>query len=232
MDNSEEFFNTLARQGVRTAGETIFDNQPPAPGKPSADDRLMIIMLGILVFAGREAVSVVFRKNFGAAGINIARLILCFLLFSGISTIAFFQVNSTDEFATETGTSDSHFITGMLYVTLALFVLVKGIAQRTKAIKNGNFSNYGGDSYLLSFLIKDGWKQQTIQNLAEPLLTLAIGVVLCFFNLLAGIPLIFCAISVWGYFLIQWLFMGNNLQHNIEKINRQHQQPDHFNEIS
>jgi hypothetical protein len=231
MDNSEEFFSTLSRSAVRTAGESIFDNQPLAPGKQSADDRLMIIILGILVFVGREAVNVVFRRNFGAAGINVPRLILCSILFTSISVLAFFQVDSTDEFATETGTSDSHFITGMLYIIMALYVLIKGIVHRTKAIKNGNFSNYRGDSYLLGFLKKDGWKQQTIQNMAEPLLTLAIGSCLCFYDLLAGIPLIFCAVSVWGYFLMQWLFMGNNMQHNVENINRQHQQPDHFNEI-
>ena len=79
-----------------------------------------------------------------------------------------------------------------------IFLSIKAISQRGK--NEQIHPSYRGDSYVLGFLEKRGWTQAKIQNVAEPLLVLSIGVLLSVYNILLGIPLIFSALSVWIHY--------------------------------
>lgn len=197
----------------------------------SAIFRLLLTICGILIIVGAEAVKIVYRKNFGVAGFDIFKLIACVLCLGGVSALAFEQVNSFDNFALESGTNTTHFITGILYALLALYVLVVGIVHAVKAAKDNQHANYNGESNLLGFLLKEWRSEEAIQYGAEPVLTIAIGIFLLGFNKLAGWPIIFCGISVWVNYLIEAFLGGQSSRQTAEKLNQQYNQTEQFIEI-
>lgn len=176
----------------------------------SSDTRFMLAVAVILTFLGHESVRILFRKNFGMTPLGWVKMVLCVLCFSGISIFSFTMVNSQDSFALEYGTPDSHFITGILYAILAITILCKGILDRNKTDKH-----YEGDSDVLGFLSKN---QALVKYLYEPLLILIIGLAACLFDLMGGIPVIFCALSVWGYVLFEAFFQHPTLENSVEQV--------------
>ena len=196
-------------------------------GKKSGGFKLTLAILGILAFIGNEAVKVLFHKNFGMTKGAIVRLTLCFFSFGCIAVLFFLSLDANDSLATEYGSPGSHLVMGIFYSVLAVTILIKGIAYRNK------FDEHNvGDSTLLSFLKKDGWSQKKIQNIAEPLFVIILGATICLFDLIGGLPIIFCALSTWANILFEQIFQNSSLQERVSKLNTQSNPKSDFHEIN
>ena len=199
---SEEMFSELSGSFLNYAFNGLMSEKDDKSKKIA-----MLLAIVIFAYAGVEAVKLIFRNNFGAKGLDIWRLVLSFGAFIGIGLIAFndYSTYGEYEYLADYGSKNSFLITTILYSVLALYILVKGIIEVRKRSTNSVLSSYRGDSTILSFLKDSGWSQSKIQNFAEPLLVLAIGIFLSPINFLLGLPLVFCAISVWIHFGYEWI---------------------------
>lgn len=173
-------------------------NNSPNSGQLKGAGRLPVLLWCLITYIGSEAVKVIFRKDFGKGGLRLDLIIISSLLFAGVSVYAFYQSLIINDSERQTGTSDSNFVTGILYAILCLYVLIVGISRYYKSRKSEDIpENYLGTSFLIGPFFKGTWRIEKIQFYAEPLLTLAIGISFCFVDLIAGIPLVFCGISTW-----------------------------------
>lgn len=200
MKNADDFFNPLAGKAFTELINSTNDKNS------SGQIRLVLALLGLLAFVGVETVKVIFRKNFGSKSLNIAKIVLSFLAFVGIGLIAitvYAEYGTSDE-EQVIGSHSSFLVTGLFYFGLGIYVLVKGLVEKAKSKRLMRvYPLFRGESTILSFLIKDGWSPSRVQTVAEPVLTLALGIFLLAYNLLLGFPVIFCAISVWVYQLFE-----------------------------
>jgi len=169
--------------------------------------RLVLAIAGLLVFIGVEAIKTFCRKDFAVTQRGMLRFVFCFLAFGGIAAFSFSMINSRESYAIQYGTPQSHLVTGLVYAVTALYILITGMLQFTATRDGSPGLTLNGRSYLLGFLTKDGWKESTIQNLAEPLLLIAIGTALCFYDPYGGVPFIFCGAAVWFMAFINLLFL-------------------------
>lgn len=200
MRDNDQLFNQLGGSFFRYLIDSTDDKNK------GAQTRLMLVAIGLLAFVGVEAVKVVFRKNFGTNGISILKLVIASIAFGLISFAAFGIYGSESIEDSEFGSQDSFLYMAIFYAFFTIYILFKGVTEKGRA-NNNVHENYRGDSSILGFLIKEGWTQAKVQNLAEPLFTLALGVFLMAINIFWGLPLIFCAISVWLNLLIE-SFLG------------------------
>lgn len=221
MRNSDDLFDMLFRLVLKNT----FAPDKTSPQDNRAENQLQLAALGLLAFVGADALKVVFRKNFGQDGLSMVRVALSFLAFCMISTAAFILSKPETEINETFGTHQSYLFVGVFYLILAFFVLIKGIQRKKESKTHLHIHpDYKGDSYLLSGLIsKNGWSQANVQNWAEPLITIALGSLLAMINLLWGIPLIFCAISIWGYQVTEYLFGHNPVNDKLQKNGYQNQ---------
>jgi len=122
-------------------------------------------------------------------------LILSCVVFLGIAIGAVYGYSEYGGDAVNFGSKNSFAATAVFYFVLIPYLLFKGFKSKKnlKAIH----PNYRGDSFFFSFLMEGGWSQAKVQNFAEPVFLIAVGIFFLPFNLLLGIPLILCAISVW-----------------------------------
>ncbi len=217
--NSDNLFNGLIgkalNEGINSTNEK----------NNSAAIRLFLAVAGILLFVGAEAVKIVYRKNFGIKGINMFRLIICFLCFLGIGILCI-SVGLSGEMENKGYwfTDSSFVVCGAAYVILSFYLLRKGILERIKATRNQVYTEFTGEPDLLNFLKEYGWSRNKIQYLAEPGYTLILGIVLAAYNPLAAIPVVFCAISVWAHAVLEFVFLQNPFQPNIQP-QQQFEQP-------
>lgn len=196
MHNSNDLFGLLLRIVLKN---TINPNSSGNPNDHRAENELTLAALGLLAFVGADAMNVIFRKNFGSQGLNLFRVVLAFIAFLLIAVGAFFFSNPEFEMDARLGSHESYVVVSIFYVVLAFYVLIKGIKHKKVSATLNINPEYAGDSSLLSGLIeKDGWSQRNVQKWAEPFLTLFSGGLLAAINLLWGLPIIFCALSIWG----------------------------------
>lgn len=198
MKDRKNFSESLFKQLL----EYIFK-----PSTPGSENRGLLAVLGLLAFVGEEAVQVLFRKNFGKDGLNPVRVIVCFVFFELIAVICFLIWGYADHPFKVGGSQTSFIWAGTFYMLLGLTVLIKG----KKDIENSKISTktykYAGDSALLGFLTSEGWSHAKIQSIWEPIFVIAIGTFLSFINLLWGIPVIYCGLSVWICSILDALFL-------------------------
>lgn len=199
MKNTDDVFESLSGSFFKYLIDSSDDKNK------SAQMRLMLVALAILAFVGVEAVKVIFRSNFGSKGLSLFKVILSAIAFGVISGVCYSIWKDNPSDMSEVGSPRSFILTAGFYAVFAVFILVKGIMQKTKP-NDEVHPQYRGDSTLLGFLMKDGWSQAKVQNLAEPLLILALGAFLSAVNLFWGIPLVFCAISVWLHMIMEAVF--------------------------
>lgn len=108
-------------------------------------------------------------------------------------------------------------------------MLIKGIIHKKESSVLTRHPEYKGDSHLLAFLIvKNGWSQKNVQNWAEPLFVVALGVLLATINLVWGIPIIFCALSIWAHQIFEYLFGHNQVDEKIRKSGYQNPDDDYM----
>ena len=207
MSNSDNLFSGLVGRAINEGiNSTQKDNNPAAV-------RLFLALAGIVLFVGAEGTKVFFRKNFGTKGINIFQLILCCLTFIaiGIVCVGLGLDNPHDSFINGIGFF-SFLVTGVFYVTLGIWILRKGILEKIKAGKNNFQSDFKGETDVLKVLEERGWSQNKIRYLGEPLYALLLGLVFAIFNPIGAIPLVACAISVWGHAIMEFIFLQNPFQ--------------------
>lgn len=201
MDNpnrivDEHLFNNLSGNFFKYLLES-FTNSNPKDNR--AGNMVMLLAVAILAYAGVEAVKLIFRSNFGAKGVSLTRLVLSVVAFLALSGVSFYFYSNYDDSPITWASKGSFFYTSIFYVSISAFIIYKGTVKAKNQQVN---PNYRGDSTVLGFLLKS-WKQSRIQNFAEPLLCLALGVYLAPYNMLLGIPLIFCAISAWLHLAVE-----------------------------
>lgn len=197
---SDDVFEQLSGSFFNNSFKSITNNKDNA-----SKVRMIVFAIVLLTYVGVEAVRIIFRSNFGRKGIGIWQFIISIIVFVAITVFSYNSYSSFDNYMADYGSETSFFYTAIFYFGLSIFLLVKGIVEIRKKGKTTKSDSYRGDSILLGFLSESGWNQAKIQNLAEPLLVLAIGVSLSPINLLLGLPLIISAISVWVHYLYDYL---------------------------
>lgn len=162
--------------------------------------------LALLIYVGVDIVKLLFRSNFGKKGFSFLKAFLGSIAFGGLAWLNYdlASTGSTSLFD-EGDNTKIYYATSIFYGIVATYILIKAIYEKIQSNKIANIA-YRGDSTVLSFLIKGGWTQSKVQNLAEPLLILAMGVFFSGLNLFWGLPLVFCAISVWVYMIAEAMF--------------------------
>lgn len=223
MRNSDDVFDSLSGSFFKYLIDSEDDKNK------SAQTRLMLVAIAILAFVGVEAVKVVFRKNFGSKGLSLFRVILSAVAFILLAWLALEMMADPD--AAEVGTQASFKYAAGFYVLFALYILVKGIIEKVKP-NSSVHAQYRGDSILLGFLMKAGWSQAKVQNLAEPLFTFAIGLFLSAVNPIWGLPIVFCAISVWLHLIMEAVFGISQVRDVLAEKGYQASQKSQFNEVT
>jgi len=235
--------NKTDRFAVGLGGAAIkhlINSQPSQSNSNNNEDRPEVLKLVlvlsalaafVLLLVGAEGVKVAFRRNFGKGGINLFRLILCSLGFFSVAIASFViivEVNSSLPFMVS---PDSFFVNGIIFTLLGIYILVQGIRAWKKARKS-QLSSYKGDNFRLNFLTQKGWTGRKIQNVAEPLIVINLGIWFCFFNLLGGLIFIICGLSVW-FTLLEDLILGKtNMQNVAARMNTNTNQQDDFNIVN
>lgn len=199
MRESNDVFDRLGRSFLSLMLEST-DSK-----KEGGETKLILIGVALFSYLGNEVIKVVFRQNFGSNGLSLLKSILASLSFVLWAIIALLIIKNDSEELSWVGNQTTLNITFGTYIVLAIFVIVKAVAQKAKPNERAN-PNYRGDSKLLSFLMKEGWSQAKVQNMAEPASVLALGVFLSAISLMLGLPLVFCALSVWLHSLIESFF--------------------------
>lgn len=209
MSNSDDVFKKIS-------GEVVKNYFEPSDNK-KANTKFWYALLGVLFFVGSEAVKVIFRKNFGKKGLDTIRLILCSIALILIGGSAFF-LSKSSKYAFDSDSQTWFIVAAVFYVILGIYTLVKGLGDIAKAGQNNNAAtNYKGDSNLLGFLVTEGYTQSKVQNMAEPFLLIAVGVFLSSFSFILGLPLIFCAVSVWVEQMIEKIFGVNQVEETLNQ---------------
>lgn len=166
---------------------------------------LSLFIFIALLYAGVETVKLLFRDNFGKKGVNIVRVIISALAFLALSYVSYSMYSDFYYEYEVYGSHKSFLFASITFLVVGLAVLIKGILVSVR--DNPVYDPiYRGDSNILGFLIKDGWSQSMVQDLAEPLFFLSFGFCLFSFNYVWGLPFIFCAISAWIHLGIESAF--------------------------
>lgn len=213
----------ITKTGIESLPEALGDGKNIGK-KIKAAIYLGLAALIVLLFMGAEAVRALFRKNYGVSGERGARALFVFALFTATSVLAFYAMIIVDDkeipewFLFLQG-SDMHLITGVLYSALALHVLIKTIRYwiRTAQDKISPFDE--GVSILAKYSKFRSWTKRDLFCKAEPLITIAIGFIYGVFDIIGGIPLIFCGLSVWGNELYQSV-KGYEIKKDMANMNK------------
>ncbi|OLY95601.1 hypothetical protein SAMN05444008_1307 [Cnuella takakiae] len=192
---------------------------------------LYLSVVAIFAFVGVEPMKVIYRKNFGYGGINpLCLAVSCFLFLIlglisiGVAIGGVFSPSKTDDaamFYQTEGGSIAFMLIGLLYIWIAKYAFSKGWKDYKLSKKSTKPLGYLGDSVLLEPLRKEGWSQERIQWVAEPLATILIGICICLFNIFGGIPIIICGLSLWVYSIIDYFFLRDDLSDTVERMKRQ-----------
>ncbi len=226
MRNSDDVFESLGGSFFKYLIEST------NKGNNTAAIRLALVICALLAFVGVEAIKIIFRNNFGSKGLNLFRVILSSIAFGIIAGTTFaFLHDAAPEKVIDFGGPSSFMMGGGFYIFLSIYVLVKGIIEKRKP-NNQLHPQYRGDSILLGFLMKGGWSQAKVQNLAEPIFTFSIGVLFLAINPIWGLPLIFCAISVWLHLVMEAVFGISKVRDVLAEKGHQISQHTQFFEAS
>ena len=215
MHNSNDLFGLLLRIILKN---TFNPNHSGNPNDKKAENELTLAAIGILAFVGADAMKVIFRANFGSQGLSLFRVVLAFIAFLMVAASGIICFGDPEfDLDPRLGSHESYIIVSIFYVFLAFYVLIKGIKHKKGSSTLNIHPDYAGDSILLSGLIKkDGWSQRSVQNWAEPFFILTLGGLLTAINFMWGIPIIFCALSIWAHqiagYVLGWDTVSKKMQ--------------------
>lgn len=227
MRNTDDLFSTLLRVVLKNF---FLPNNSGNPKDNRAENELMLAAIGLLAFVGADALMVVFRKNFGSRGLNLFRVVLAFLAFWAFSAICYILSRPDSNIDPSFGTRSTYLIASGFYALFGLYVLIMGIWHKRESAHQPPDLHpyYTGDSHLLDSLVtKSGWSQVNVQKWAEPLLTLVLGGLLATINLLWGLPLVFCAFSIWGRQIVEYLIGSNPVNQQLKQRGYRSDQDDY-----
>lgn len=198
MDRGTEFldsgFDKLSGGFWKNVLESFTEGSSNNRGKSYA----AIFLLLLLTYAGVEFVKIVFRKRFGKRGIRSAKMVFVVIAMTIIAIVAYVGYFDTKAISEPIyGSKTTSLYTGIFYTIVVLYISFKTFKEKGRKNLYSIHENYRGTSTVLNFLIEGGWQPSTVQNLAEPLLMLAIGVFLLPTSLLLGLPLVISATSYW-----------------------------------
>ncbi len=220
MSNIDGLFN----RSVVNVGKGAIESAKNSGSNRSdlANAKLFINALLILLIIGADGAIIVFRSNFGGKGINLTRTMLCAICFAYISYLLFTQNHLNFDIDDSPSTTLSFYISSAIYAALSAHVLIKVIFSFVKARKENPKSDYKGDSSLFGFLEDYGYSRRLIQNLMEPFYTIIFGILLYFYNPIAGVPIVFCGISLLLVVLFDLIFGGsaiNSMKRQLQTTN-------------
>jgi hypothetical protein len=168
-----------------------------------------LIALGILVallYAAVEVVYLLVRNKFGTEGVKRLSVFGGAIVFLYLAYFSYGSYKDYYGFVADLGSQISYLYASITFLIISIVVLAKGVSAGGQDDIDVIDPIYRGNSWLLGGLIKGGIRQSTVQDLAEPLLFLAIGFCLLSYNYVWGIPFIFCAFSYWIHLGIEAAF--------------------------
>lgn len=156
------------------------------------------------IFCGAEAMKVIFRRDFAKDTVGIVPIIVAAIAFIGWGGwcigVSFY---ATEDFSV-IGSPLSFAVTGVFYLILGIRVWARG-AREWNLSNNYEGGTALGKATLLSFLIESGWSEYKSKQIGEPLIVLALGILFSGINILWGIPLLFCAVSMTGINIFSYM---------------------------
>lgn len=206
MTNRFELFKKMGN-GLLSYTLEAFFNDSTGKKTPNALAAIAIvvgiILLVVLFYAGAEAVFLLTRTNFGTKGVKKLRAVLASLAFM---VLAYFCYNCFKKYygqIMDFGSEASFGYAALTFLFVGVIVFIKAITAGGKDDSDVIDPIYRGDSWLLGGLVKDGIKQSTVQDVAEPMLFFALGFFLFSYNYIWGLPFMFCAISCWFHLAVE-----------------------------
>lgn len=187
---------------------------------------ILLVLLIFISYAGAESGKIILRNHFGKKGITWEWvLVACLLLVVVVvySIFCYLDLNDAAEFI---GVQGTHLITAIFYTVVIILLIIKTLKTINQKEKGNANDLYRGDSFFLYKLISAGWKPATVQNLAEPLLLVAVGVFMTPINKLFGIPMIFCGLSMWVQLAVETIvgiYKHRNTLSNEGYVHSQHE---------
>lgn len=233
MKKGNEFLDSSFEKFNGRFWESIFESFTEGQSSNRAKKISAFIFIALMTYAGVEFVKILFRKNFGKTGLRSSKLI--FVCIALAILVVFAAIGYADYENVKNywiyGSKNALLFTAIFYSFLILFVAIRGLIE-----KNRNnihpISSYRGTSTVLSFLIEQGWKPSLVQNLAEPILLMAIGVFLIpTTSLLLGGPLVLFSISYWLHLLLETLMDFHNERNQMANTGHEVDQETTFVEV-
>jgi len=163
---------------------------------------VVFCLLIILAYAGVETVKLLLRKGFGKKGVSISKAVISSIVFFVLAGYSYTYYSAYPSYVADYGSQASFLYASVVFLLVGLVVFLRAVMVQ---IKNSQVIDpiYRGNSNIFGFLIKDGWSPSLVQDLAEPLFFLSIGVYLLSFNFIWGAPFIFS-----NLFFINHRFFG------------------------
>lgn len=205
------------------AAEVVKHSMQDETKDPNASTRMTIALLAFLAFAGAEAVRVLTRENFGRKGINQGRLWICFLCFIGLGMVGISGSNRQSEN-----------LSGTFLIVTAFYIIIEGYRKLKHAINDSNYQGDYGDSRGFIYARDGVPKEKAIDlthRIVAPVTFIAMGVGLCFYSFLLGLPFIFCGVSVIGEGFIRDFFKNDTMENRVRVLNAKNNPTEEFNEV-
>ena len=185
MDNRFDLFRKMGNGLLSYALDAMFGNTSKDKGGN------MILLLGALIliglvaiflYAGAEAVFLLVRNKFGTKGVKKTRAMLAGLTFMVLGYFSYDAYENYYGVVVSYGSELSYFYAAITLFAVGAIVFFKGLTVGGKSDDDVLDPMYRGNSWLLGGLVKDGWSQSMVQDVAEPLLFLTLGVFLMSYN--------------------------------------------------
>ena len=215
MQHPNDLVRNLGGKVVEnTAKSILMDSKDPRKKQMASEVQIMLLILLLLV--GAEGMKILLRTNFGSKSISMLRIGLCSLIFFlwgaiplGVFIADFYENGSGfNTFLANSGGVFSMVIVAVFYWTLAFRVFSLGAKERTMSKVSNKFIYDSGDSVLFGYLMDKGVSKKAIQIGIEPLFVIGIGFLLGSFNLLLGLPIIVCGVSLILYQVYESIVVG------------------------
>jgi hypothetical protein len=235
MQEPHDVFKTM----LKMAGENYRKSQHGKLGDneaAKASSTFQLLLLGILLFVGADAMKVLFRTNFGSKSISLLRIGIASLIFFlwGVICLAiamFIKNQRAIDFFLLNGGQPALYIIAVFYFVLSFSVFRIGSVERSISKQSERFIYDPGISLLFGYLVSAGFSELKVQMMVEPFFIFSVGIALSCINLFLGVPIVICGISLLAYELYEKYFLGTDHIYQTLK-NKGFQQDKNFSEVS